>query len=115
MNDHGIPVGIDNDLAYYKFSNIGTKDPYDEYERYIRVAVRDAFGPDHTSDDIFQIERREMEGKKVFEVKVLHPHVELTRWEGKVFERQGSENVLLEGELLADFEKRRSPALRTRE
>jgi len=53
----------------------------------------------------------EMEGKKVFEVKVLHPHVELTRWEGKVFERQGSENVLLEGELLADFEKRRSQRL----
>lgn len=111
VNDHGIPVGIDNDLAYNKFSNIATKDPYDEYERYIRVAVRVAFGPDHTSDDILQIERREMEGKKVFEVKVLHPHVELTRWEGKIFERQGSENVLLEGELLADFEKRRSQRL----
>ena len=45
VNDHGIPVGISNDLNYKKFSNLKGKDQLDEYQRYIAIEVRKAFSP----------------------------------------------------------------------
>ena len=47
------------------------------------------------------------DGKTVCKVCVLRPFPELTRLDGVVYERQGSENVRLEGEQLTHFEKRR--------
>lgn len=107
VNDHGIPVGISNDLNYKKFSNLKGKDQLDEYQRYIAVEVRKAFSPSHTSADYFSVEMCDYDGKTVCKVCVLRPFPELTRLDGVVYERQGSENVRLEGEQLTHFEKRR--------
>lgn len=107
VNDHGIPVGISNDLNYKKFSNLKGKDQLDEYQRYIAAEVRKAFSPSHTSADYFSVEMCDYDGKTVCKVCVLRPFPELTRLDGVVYERQGSENVRLEGEQLTHFEKRR--------
>ena len=107
VNDHGIPVGISNDLNYKKFSNLKGKDQLDEYQRYIAIEVRKAFSPSHTSADYFSVEMCDYDGKMVCKVCVLRPFPELTRLDGVVYERQGSENVRLEGEQLTHFEKRR--------
>ena len=107
VNDHGIPVGISNDLQYKRFSNLKGKDQLDEYQRYIATEVRKAFSPSHTSADYFSVEMCDYDGKTVCKVCVLRPFPELTRLDGVVYERQGSENVRLEGEQLTHFEKRR--------
>ena len=107
VNDHGIPVGISNDLQYKRFSNLKGKDQLDEYQRYIATEVRNAFSPSHTSADYFSVEMCDYDGKTVCKVCVLRPFPVLTRLDGVVYERQGSENVRLEGEQLAHFEKRR--------
>ena len=107
VNDHGIPVGISNDLNYKKFSNLKGKDQLDEYQRYIAAEVRKAFSPSHTSADYFSVEMCDYDGKTVCKVCVLRPFPELTRLDGVVYERQGSENVRLEGEQLTHFEQRR--------
>ena len=107
VNDHGIPVGISNDLNYKKFSNLKGKDQLDEYQRYIAIEVRKAFSPSHTSADYFSVEMCDYDGKMVCKVCVLRPFPELTRLDGVVYERQGSENVRLEGEQLTHFEQRR--------
>ena len=107
VNDHGIPVGISNDLNYKKFSNLKGKDQLDEYQRYIAIEVRKAFSPSHTSADYFSVEMCDYDGKTVCKVCVLRPFPELTRLDGVVYERQGSENVRLEGEQLTHFEQRR--------
>lgn len=107
VNDHGIPVGISNDLKYDRFSNLKGKDQLDEYQRYIAVEVRKAFSPSHTSADYFSVEMCDYDGKTVCKVCVLRPFPELTRLDGVVYERQGSENVRLEGEQLTHFEQRR--------
>lgn len=107
VNDHGIPVGISNDLNYKKFCNLKGKDQLDEYQRYIAIEVRKAFSPSHTSADYFSVEMCDYDGKMVCKVCVLRPFPELTRLDGVVYERQGSENVRLEGEQLTHFEKRR--------
>lgn len=107
VNDHGIPIGISNDLNYKKFSNLKGKDQLDEYQRYIAIEVRKAFSPSHTSADYFSVEMCDYDGKTVCKVCVLRPFPELTRLDGVVYERQGSENVRLEGEQLTHFEKRR--------
>lgn len=107
VNDHGIPVGISNDLNYKKFSNLKGKDQLDEYQRYIAAEVRKAFSPSHTSADYFSVEMCDYDGKTVCKVCVLRPFPELTRLDGIVYERQGSENVRLEGEQLTHFEQRR--------
>lgn len=107
VNDHGIPVGISNDLKYDRFSNLKGKDQLDEYQRYIAVEVRKAFSPSHTSADYFSIEMCDYDGVTVCKVCVLRPFPELTRLDGVVYERQGSENVRLEGEQLTHFEQRR--------
>lgn len=107
VNDHGIPVGISNDLNYKKFSNLKAKDQLDEYQRYIAAEVRKTFSPSHTSADYFSVEMCDYDGKTVCKVCVLRPFPELTRLDGVVYERQGSENVRLEGEQLTHFEQRR--------
>ena len=107
VNDHGIPVGISNDLNYKKFCNLKGKDQLDEYQRYIAIEVRKAFSPSHTSADYFSVEMCDYDGKMVCKVCVLRPFPELTRLDGVVYERQDSENVRLEGEQLTHFEKRR--------
>lgn len=107
VNDHGIPVGISNDLTHERFSNLKGKDQLDEYQRYIAIEVRKAFSPSHTSADYFSVEMCDYDGKTVCKVCVLRPFPELTRLDGVVYERQGSENVRLEGEQLTHFEKRR--------
>lgn len=107
VNDHGVPVGISNDLKDDKFSNLKGKDQLDEYQRYIATEVRKAFSPSHTSADYFSVEMCDYDGKTVCKVCVLRPFPELTRLDGVVYERQGSENVRLEGEQLTHFEKRR--------
>lgn len=107
VNDHGIPVGISNDLQYKRFSNLKGKDQLDEYQRYIAAEVRKAFSPSHTSADYFSVEMCDYDGKTVCKVCVLRPFPELTRLDGVVYERQGSENVRLEGEQLTHFEQRR--------
>ncbi len=83
------------------------KDQLDEYQRYIAIEVRKAFSPSHTSADYFSVEMCDYDGKMVCKVCVLRPFPELTRLDGVVYERQGSENVRLEGEQLTHFEKRR--------
>ena len=107
VNDHGIPVGISNDLQYKRFSNLKGKDQLDEYQRYIATEVRNAFSPSHTSADYFSVEMCDYDGKTVCKVCVLRPFPVLTRLDGVVYERQGSENVRLEGEQLTHFEQRR--------
>lgn len=107
VNDHGIPVGISNDLTHERFSNLKGKDQLDEYQRYIAIEVRKAFSSSHTSADYFSVEMCDYDGKTVCKVCVLRPFPELTRLDGVVYERQGSENVRLEGEQLIHFEKRR--------
>lgn len=107
VNDHGIPVGISNDLNYKKFSNLKGKYQLDEYQRYIAAEVRKAFSPSHTSADYFSVEMCDYDGKTVCKVCVLRPFPELTQLDGVVYERQGSENVRLEGEQLTHFEQRR--------
>ena len=88
-------------------SNLKGKDQLDEYQRYIATEVRNAFSPSHTSADYFSVEMCDYDGKTVCKVCVLRPFPVLTRLDGVVYERQGSENVRLEGEQLAHFEKRR--------
>lgn len=107
VNDHGIPVGLEEDFNFVKFSGKSTADTLDAYMRHIRDVVRRAFGSLYTSEHYLTVSHSLHYDKDVVEVRVLRPADELLRLDGEVYERQGSECVKLDGSQLREFEQLR--------
>lgn len=101
VNDFGMGVGIENDLAYKDFN--GSEDKYD---RYFRLSVCRILGRD--ADAYIDAEFKDFGGKKIYIVTVQPYYTGPVKVEGIIYERHGSSKLpLYDPEEIKLFTERR--------